>query len=89
MAAANRVTWAGVAVNLLLSLFKLFCGLAGRSAAMVADAGHSLSDLVSDFVTLLAVRLSRLPPDSDHPYGVSHSVSHSCMHAFGTTKSSL
>jgi cation diffusion facilitator family transporter len=35
----------------------------------VADAGHSLSDLVSDFVTLWAVRIGRLPPDEDHPYG--------------------
>lgn len=36
---------------------------------MIADAGHSLSDLLSDAVTLWAVRLSRLPPDDDHPYG--------------------
>ena len=36
---------------------------------MIADAGHSLSDLLSDGVTLWAVRLARLPPDEDHPYG--------------------
>jgi|MDSY01.1.fsa_nt_gb Co/Zn/Cd efflux system component len=50
--AANRVTWAGVAINLVLAGFKLFCGVVGQSAAMIADAGHSLSDLVSDFVTV-------------------------------------
>lgn len=48
---------------------KLFAGIVGNSAAMIADAGHSLSDLLSDAVTLWAVRLSRLPPDDDHPYG--------------------
>lgn len=35
----------------------------------MSDAGHSLSDLLSDGVTLWAVRVSRLPPDDDHPYG--------------------
>lgn len=41
----------------------------GHSEAMIADAVHSLSDLFSDAVTLWSVRLSRLPPDDDHPYG--------------------
>jgi len=66
---AARVTWAGAAVNLLLACFKLFAGVYGRSAAMVADAGHSFSDLISDGLTLLALRMSSLPPDVDHPYG--------------------
>jgi divalent metal cation (Fe/Co/Zn/Cd) transporter len=35
----------------------------------VADAVHSLSDLLSDVVTLWSVRIARLPPDSQHPYG--------------------
>lgn len=48
---------------------QFFAGIVGHSAAMIADAGHSLSDLMSDGVTLWAVRLSRLPPDDDHPYG--------------------
>lgn len=42
-------------------------GVLGNSAAMVADAVHSLSDLVSDYVTIWAVRLSRTPPDREHP----------------------
>jgi len=66
---ADRVTWLGVWVNIGLSVFKLVAGIAGRSSAMVADAGHSLSDLISDGVTLYSVRLARLPPDEDHPYG--------------------
>jgi cation diffusion facilitator family transporter len=67
--AADGVTWAGIVVNILLASFKFFAGIYGHSAAMVADAGHSLSDLMSDGVTLWAVRMSRLPPDADHPYG--------------------
>lgn len=40
-----------------------------HSSALIADAGHSLSDLLSDVVTLWAVSVGRLPPDEDHPYG--------------------
>ena len=65
----TRITWIGALVNLFLAFFKLFAGVAGRSAAMVADAGHSFSDLFSDGLTLLALRMSVLPPDVDHPYG--------------------
>mmetsp|Transcript_15090 Transcript_15090/g.20222 ORF Transcript_15090/g.20222 Transcript_15090/m.20222 type:complete len:596 (-) Transcript_15090:119-1906(-) len=66
---ATRITKVGGVVNLLLSVFKLFAGIHGHSTAMIADAGHSFSDLISDGVTLLAVRWSRLPPDECHPFG--------------------
>ena len=66
---ADRVTWIGVAVNLLLSVGKLGVGITSHSSALVADAGHSLSDLVSDFITLWTVNIARIPPDDDHPYG--------------------
>lgn len=46
-----------------------FLLLAFNSAVLVADAGHSLSDLFSDFITLWAVQVARLPADNDHPYG--------------------
>ena len=67
--AAVRITKIGAGVNLLLSGAKGAAGVACGSSALVADAVHSLSDLVSDSVTVLAVRLSRAPPDDDHPYG--------------------
>lgn len=67
--AADRVTFLGVIINLLLSLGKFVVGVACHSSALIADAGHSLSDLFSDFVTLWAVQVARLPPDDDHPYG--------------------
>lgn len=63
--AADRVTFVGAAVNLLLSLGKGIIGITCHSSALVADAGHSLSDLFSDFITLWAVQIARLPPDDD------------------------
>lgn len=67
--AADRVTLLGGIINLLLSLGKFGVGITCHSSALIADAGHSLSDLFSDCITLWAVQIGRLPPDDDHPYG--------------------
>ena len=67
--AADRVTLVGGVINLVLSVGKLIVGITCHSSALIADAGHSLSDLFSDFITLWAVQIARLPPDDDHPYG--------------------
>jgi len=67
--AADRVTLVGVVVNLVLSIGKAVVGVTCNSSVLIADAGHSLSDLFSDFITLWAVQIARLPPDDDHPYG--------------------
>jgi cation diffusion facilitator family transporter len=67
--AADRVTLMGGVINLVLSVGKYMVGVTCHSSALIADAGHSLSDLFSDFVTLWAVQVARLPPDDDHPYG--------------------
>ena len=64
-----RVTIVGSVVNLLLLIFKFVAGIVGHSAAMVADAVHSLSDFVTDIVVILFVRLSGRPADEDHDYG--------------------
>lgn len=64
-----RVTLAGGAVNVLLLLFKFVAGIAGHSAAMVADAVHSLSDFVTDAIVLVFVRISEKPKDKSHDYG--------------------
>lgn len=50
--AADRVTLLGAFINLALSLGKFSVGVTCHSSALVADAGHSLSDLFSDFITL-------------------------------------
>jgi cation diffusion facilitator family transporter len=67
--AADRVTLLGLWINISLSVIKFVGGVLFNSAVLVADAGHSLSDLFSDFITLWAVQVARLPADDDHPYG--------------------
>lgn len=67
--AARRSTWASVAVNLALAAAQGVAGLLTHSQGLVADSIHSLSDLASDFVVLLALRHSRKAADEDHHYG--------------------
>jgi len=64
-----KVTLAGGAVNVVLLLFKFIAGILGHSAAMVADAVHSLSDFVTDVIVLVFVRISNKPEDKSHDYG--------------------
>lgn len=66
---AVRVTWLGLVVNTILTLFKYAAGLMGNSAAMLADATHSLTDLVTDMVVILGFRIVRKPADDTHDYG--------------------
>ncbi len=67
--AIRRVTLAGSAINVALVAFKFVSGVVGCSAAMIADAVHSLSDLLTDAVVLLFVHISEKPQDEDHDYG--------------------
>lgn len=59
----------GGAVNVVLLLFKFVAGIVGHSAAMIADAVHSLSDFVTDIIVLVFVRISGKPNDKSHEYG--------------------
>ena len=64
-----KVTLVGGAVNVVLLIFKFVAGILGHSAAMVADAVHSLSDFVTDVIVLVFVRISSKPKDKSHDYG--------------------
>lgn len=64
-----KVTIIGSAVNVALTAFKFIAGILGNSAAMVADAVHSLSDLLTDFIVLAFVRISSRPSDKGHDFG--------------------
>ncbi|MEX8496556.1 MAG: cation diffusion facilitator family transporter [Leptothrix ochracea] len=68
-AAAARSTWVSVGVNLLLSCTQIVAGILAKSQGLIADGVHSLSDLVADFVVLLANHHSQKDADTDHPYG--------------------
>ena len=64
-----KVTLVGGVVNVVLLLFKFVAGIVGHSAAMVADAVHSLSDFVTDVIVLVFVHISSKPKDKSHDYG--------------------
>lgn len=64
-----KVTVLGSVINVLLVILKFAFGIIGRSSAMVADAVHSLSDLITDVVVIVFVKLSNKPQDKDHDYG--------------------
>lgn len=64
-----KVTFVGGVVNVVLLLFKFLAGFLGHSAAMVADAVHSLSDFVTDIIVVVFVRISGKPKDKSHDYG--------------------
>ena len=64
-----KVTLVGGAVNVVLLLFKFVAGIVGHSAAMVADAVHSLSDFFTDIIVLVFVHISGKPKDKSHDYG--------------------
>ena len=64
-----KVTLLGGAVNVVLLVFKFVAGILGHSAAMVADAIHSLSDFITDLIVLVFVYISGKPQDKTHDYG--------------------
>lgn len=66
---AVNVSLVTIAGNVLLAGFKLFAGIFAHSSAMISDAVHSLSDVMSTFVVILGVKLSNKAADRQHPYG--------------------
>jgi len=66
---ANRVAAVTIAINIILALLKAFAGIAAHSGAMVSDAVHSASDVLSTIVVLVGIRLASKEPDKEHPYG--------------------
>ena len=66
---ATRVSAVSIAGNTALSLGKLLVGILAHSGAMVSDAVHSASDVLSSFIVIIGVKLSRRAADREHPYG--------------------
>lgn len=64
-----KVTVVGSMMNALLLVLKFVAGIIGNSAAMIADAVHSLSDFVTDIIVIVFVRISNKPEDKKHDYG--------------------
>ena len=66
---AKQITIAGMVVNILLAALKFALGILGHSQAVVADAVHSLSDMVTDLLVLFGLKFWTAPADEQHPYG--------------------
>jgi cation diffusion facilitator family transporter len=67
--AGRSVTLVGALVNAILILLKFSAGVYGRSHALIADAVHSVSDLFTDAVVLIGLKIGRKAPDEEHPFG--------------------
>jgi cation diffusion facilitator family transporter len=67
--AASRSTWVSVGVNLVLTFIQIVVGVLSKSQGLVADGIHSLSDLVADFIVLVASHHGKKDADEEHPYG--------------------
>ena len=65
----KTVTLVAALANLGLAIGKTVCGIIAHSEALVADGIHSLSDLLTDIITIIAVKIAAQDADSDHPYG--------------------
>ncbi len=68
-AEGRRITWVSVAVNVLLTAMQMVVGFVAHSQALIADAMHTLSDVVADGFVLYANRKGADPADEKHPYG--------------------
>lgn len=65
----RRAAWVGFVANFTLSALKLAAGIFGHSAAVIADAVHSITDLVTDLALILGVKFWSAPADERHPHG--------------------
>lgn len=65
----RKLSLVSVIGNTLLSGFKMFAGVAGNSGAMISDAIHSFSDVLTTLIAWIGVKVSKRDADSSHPYG--------------------
>ena len=65
----KKVTIVGALVNVVLAVLKIVVGYIGHSQSLVADGVHSLSDLLTDVVVIVAAKHAAQDADADHPYG--------------------
>jgi len=68
-AVSQKVSIITLIANLIFAVIKMFVGTVFRSHALVADGLHSASDAVSTITVMVGNRISKEPPDDEHPYG--------------------
>lgn len=67
--AGRKAVVVAISGNVLLSIFNFIVGSLSGSSALVAEAGHTLSDVLTSVITAIGFRIGLKPPDSDHPFG--------------------
>ena len=67
--ATRNVTLVGALTNAVLAIVQLVGGVFTHSHALIADGVHTLSDLATDFVVLIAAKMASEDADEAHPYG--------------------
>ena len=65
----SKITYIGIAANIFLCVIKVSFGFFASSLSLVADGIHSLSDMITDIIVLVGIRLGSKEPDEAHPYG--------------------
>lgn len=68
-AVVRKLSFVSIFGNTILSGFKMFAGISGHSSAMISDAIHSFSDVLTTLIAWIGVKVSKKASDSDHPYG--------------------
>lgn len=66
---AIRISIISIILNAILSIVKAAAGFMGRSSALISDAIHSLSDVLTTIVVIIGIKISTKEPDKEHPYG--------------------
>ena len=66
---AGKITIFSFIINSLLSTLKLIVGFMGNSGALIADGVHSLSDLATDVIVYISLKITKKPADEKHNYG--------------------
>ncbi len=65
----EKVSFNVLLLNIILTIVKIIAGIFGNSIALIADAFHSLTDVITTVGVIISLRISRRPPDKEHPYG--------------------
>lgn len=65
----RRAAYVGIGGNIFLTIFNFVVGLSSGSVALVAEAAHTLSDILTSVITYIGFRVGQRPPDREHPYG--------------------
>jgi cation diffusion facilitator family transporter len=69
MKVGTKVSWITISINTILSIFKIYAGVIGRSNAMLADGVHTVTDVVTTYIVIIGLRMSSKEADEEHQYG--------------------